>query len=349
MTAQRTLGTTGLPLSPLGMGTIQLTRLEMKQSTTLLREVIDLGINWFDTAQGYFDSEIRMGTAFKGIRDNVIIISKTGGGSTSRELEAAINERLRRLQTDYLDMFFFHGLGALEKTHFFSKGGLLATAEKAVRDGKVRFLGFSAHRLDLAIKALDVESFRAAMVPANFITTEFIDGEFLAKAKEKGIGVLAMKPLGGGRVDNARVCLKFLKGYPDVFPCIGIERTREMAEDISIWNEAGSLTEEDEHELKRLRVLLGDKFCRGCRYCMPCPREINIHLVSFLKVLSRQMPRDKVVTRQNTEAARRAGLCTECRECVERCPYNLDIPGMLEENTAYYRKFAGLDREGMNK
>ena len=338
---KRILGTTGLHLSPLGMGTIQLTRLEMEQSISVLRDVIDLGINWFDTAQGYLDSEARMGKALKGIRDNVIIISKTGGGSTPEELEAGIHERLERLQTDYLDVFFFHGLRALEKPNFFTEGGLLATAEKAVKEGKVRFLGFSAHRLDAAIKALDVESFSAAMVPANFITTEFIDGEFRAKANEKGVGVLAMKPLGGGRIDNPSVCLKFLKGYPDVFPCIGIERPEEMAENIAIWEQDAPLTEEDEHELERLRTLLGDRFCRGCGYCMPCPQEINIHIVSFLKVLSRQMPRDKVATPGNTEAVERATRCTECRECVEKCPYSLDIPEMLKDNVAYYETFAG--------
>ena len=346
---QRILGNTGLYLSQLGMGTIQLTRLEMKQSITLLREVLDLGINWFDTAQGYFDSEIRIGKAFKGIRDKVIIISKSGGGSTSREFEAIINERLERLQTDYLDIFFFHGLGALEKTNFFSEGGLLETAEKALKDGKVKFLGFSAHRLELAIKALDIDSFKVCMVPANFITTEFIDGEFMAKARKKKIGVLGMKSFGGGRVDNARVCLKFLKNYSEIFPCIGIERTEEMVENLSIWKEDGSMTDEDEYELERLKELLGNKFCRGCDYCMPCPQGINIHLVSFLKVLSRQMLRDKVVTPKNTEAVNRAELCTECRECVEKCPYNLDIPEMLKENITFYRVFAGLNRMDTNR
>lgn len=341
-------GTTGLQLSQLGMGTIQLSRVEMKRSVTLLREVMDLGVNWFDTAKGYFDSEIKMGKAFKGRRNKVIIISKAGA-ATSKELETTINERLTRLQTEYLDMFFFHGMGELENANFFSRGGILETAEKAVKEGKVRFLGFSAHRLDLAIKALDVDSFRAAMVPANFITREFIDGEFLAKARKKKIGVLAMKPLGGGRVDNPRVCLKFLKNYPDVFPCIGIERVEEMAENISIWNETGPLTREDKRELQRLKALLGDKFCRGCGYCMPCPEGINIHVVSFLKVLSRQMPCDKVVTRKNTEAVKRAGLCTECRQCVKKCPFNLDIPEMLKENIAYYRAFAGLARQSRNK
>ena len=122
---------------------------------------------------------------------------------------------------------------------------------------------------------------------------------------------------------------------------IGIERPEEMAENIAIWEQDAPLTEEDEHELERLRALLGDKFCRGCGYCMPCPQEINIHIVSFLKVLSRQMPRDKVATPGNTEAAERARHCTECRECVEKCPYSLDIPEMLKDNVAYYETFAG--------
>jgi predicted aldo/keto reductase-like oxidoreductase len=325
------------------MGTIQLTRLAMDRSIAVLREVAELGVNWFDTAQGYGDSEVRMGRAFEGMRDRVVLISKVGGRPSPAELDAAIDGRLERLRTDCLDVFMFHGLGAMKSPDFLTAGGLLETAEKAVADGRVRHLGFSAHHPERAVRALELDRFEVAMVPANFIAREFLDGGFLTAAREKNVGVMAMKPMGGGRLENAGACLRFLKSYPDVFPCVGIEHTREMAENVAAWKEDAPLSAEDERELERLRKLLGERFCRGCGYCLPCPQEINIPLVSFLDVLARQLPREMVVTGRNTEAAERAGSCSECRECVERCPYDLDVPAMLKQNVAGYRRLAQFD------
>ena len=105
---------------------------------------MDMGINWFDTARAYFDSELRLGEAFKGLRERVILISKSVA-RTPEELQTQIDESLGRLQTDYIDIFLFHGAGALDESCFFGEGGLLAVAERAVEAGKIRYLGFSSH------------------------------------------------------------------------------------------------------------------------------------------------------------------------------------------------------------
>ena len=337
----RALGTTGLSISEIGMGTIQITRLDWRASIEVVRGVMDLGVNWFDTAQGYFDSELRLGEAFEGVRDKVTIITKSGTRDP-QQLAQHIEESLKRLRTDYIDVFFFHGAGAVEAECFLGDDGLLETAMKAIDAGKIRYLGFSAHRTDVAVKALDVDAFRVGMVPANFLTREYIDGEFMEKARQRDVAVVAMKPFGGGRVTNASVCLKFLKGYPDVIPCIGIEKVSEMAENIRVWDSAGGMTEHDKLEVARYRELLDTKFCRGCGYCMPCPEGISIPTVTFMNVFAKQMPRDKVVNESHTQAILKAEDCTECRQCVERCPYSLDIPEMLKDNIAFYRQFAGI-------
>ena len=322
-----TLGKTGLQVSPLGMGALPFCRLEWQESIDVVRSVIDLGIKWFDTARAYGDSELRLGEALQGKRNEVVITSKSMA-DTPEELETHIDEILERLKTDYLDGFLFHGGEAVEQESFYAPGGLLEIAEDGVRAGKIRFLGFSAHSVSLAIKALDVESFSVAMVPANFISREFIDGDFRAKAREKEIAVLAMKPFGGGRIENPKLCLKFLKTYPDVIPCIGIGRTSEMAENIRFWEEGGPLTAQDLSEMQRLKELLGDRFCRGCGYCMPCPQEIRIWPVTFAKVFARQIPRDDYLDWYGG-LIERAKECVECRECVEKCPFHLSIPEML--------------------
>lgn len=333
------LGSTGLNISELGMGAIQITRLEWQQSIRMVHKVMDLGVNLFDTARAYLDSELRLGEALKGRREKVVLISKSGK-RTPKEVQQQIDESLERLQTDYLDVFLFHGGEAIMQESFLAEDGILETVMKAVEAGKIRFLGFSAHRPAIALKGLETEQLQVAMVPANFISREFVDGPFMSKAREQEVAVLAMKPFGGGRIANPRLCLRFLKNYTGLIPCIGIEHSREMEENLAVWESDETLTEEDHREIERLTGLLGDRFCRGCGYCLPCPEGIPIPTVTFLKVFSMQMPRDRVVTPEHDRAVELAKGCTECRQCVAKCPYDLEIPQMLKENIRFYEDFA---------
>ncbi len=332
------LGSTGLEVSPLGMGVIQIGRRPWAESVEVVRGVMDLGINWFDTARAYGDTELRLGEALLGIRNEVIIMSKSHAHEPDL-FRTHIDESLERLQTDYLDVLFFHGGGAIEEGCFLGPGGILEIAEDAVRAGKVRFLGFSAHRIELALKALDIPSVSVAMVPANFISREWIDGRFLPKAQAQGVAVLAMKPLGGGRITNAELCLKFLKTYPDLIPCIGIERVSEMAQNVRVWEEGAPLTADDLAEMERIEELLGDRFCRGCGYCQPCPQGVPISTVAFASIFARQMTREKVLE-MLVEPVEQARACIECGECVDKCPYDLAIPEMIKENIAFFEAFS---------
>lgn len=333
-----TLGTTGIPISELGMGCIQITRLSRKESTHLIREVHDLGVTWFDTAQGYIDSEERLGEALSGIREDVVIITKSTAAD-KKILEQHIEESLTKLRTDYIDVFFFHGAAALDEPAFDASGGLLETVESFVQEGKIQHLGFSTHKPALGMKALEYEQLKVGMVPANYINREFIDGTFMEEARKKSLALLAMKPFGGGRLISPGPSLRFLKTYPGIIPCIGIEMVEEMEENIAIWEESAPFSEEDRNFLENQKSLLGEKFCRMCRYCLPCPEGIPIPTVNFLKVFSMQMPLDKVITEEHDAAVKKAEECTECRQCVARCPYDLEIPEMLKEGIEFYREF----------
>jgi predicted aldo/keto reductase-like oxidoreductase len=191
----------------------------------------------------------------------------------------------------------------------------------------------------LALRALQVESFSVAMVPVNIVSREFVDGDFLARAQDKGLAVLAMKPFGGGRIDNLELSLKFLKTYPGVLPCIGIESVSEMGENLRTWDEAEPLTARDTTEVEALKDRLGDRFCRGCGYCMPCPQGIQIWPVTFAQVYAEQIPRD-VYLAWYRDMIDQARTCVECRECVEKCPFHLSIPEMLRESVAFYESFS---------
>ena len=339
---RKLLGRTGLHLSELGMGTIQLARLEWKESIRLLREVRDMGVNFFDTGRGYFDSELRLAEAFKGMREDVVLITKSGA-KTPEALKTDIDESLKRLGTDYIDIFMFHTAVALEQPCFAEMINVIWDAREA---GKIQNFGFSAHKVELAIKALDIMSFAVAMIPANFISREYIDGEFMRLARKWEVGVIGMKPFGGGRIDSPGVSLRFLKRYRHLFPCIGIEHASEMQQNIDIWDNAWKLTKEgelfdvDKQKIQRIREQLGNSFCRACGYCMPCPEGIRIPTVTFMQVYAKQMPRSWVVSDAHQEVMDQARKCTECRKCVEKCPFDLNIPEMLRENIEFYERFA---------
>ena len=337
---RKLLGRTGLHLSELGMGTIQLARLEWKESIRLLREVRDMGVNFFDTGRGYFDSELRLAEAFKGMREDVVLITKSGA-KTPEALKTDIDESLKRLGTDYIDIFMFHTAVALEQDCLWDMFGVIWDAKDA---GKIRCSGFSAHKVKLALRALQVSSLSVAMIPANFISREYIDGEFMSEAQKCDVGVLGMKPFGGGRITDVGPSLRFLKGYADLFPCIGIEHAGEMWENIGIWDSAEGLTEEDRDYIWGAKEILGNSFCRACGYCMPCPEGIRIPTVTFMQVYAKQMPRSWVVSDAHQEVMDQARKCTECRKCVEKCPFDLNIPEMLKDNIRFYEDFACLKK-----
>jgi predicted aldo/keto reductase-like oxidoreductase len=256
-------------------------------------------------------------------------------------LKIHIDESLERLKTDYLDIFLFHGGSAIRSESFHDPGGLLETAEKAREAGKIRYLGFSAHSEELACKALDVDLFDFAMVPANFISTKYIDGEFMEKARDRGVTVIAMKPFGGGRIENPDLCLRFLKQYPDILPCVGVDRIDHMAENLRFWEGPAELNANDMEEIEGIREELGDHFCRQCGYCHPCPEDVPIIMMNLMEAWVKQFSPEALSSKFGGGVEKARG-CIECRECVEKCPYDLPIPEMIKDGIALFERATAL-------
>jgi predicted aldo/keto reductase-like oxidoreductase len=153
---------------------------------------------------------------------------------------------------------------------------------------------------------------------------------------DTGIGILGMKPLGGGRLEDIKLNMKFINQYESIIPIIGIQDKKELEEDLELINTTGSLDEDDKKRIKEIKSELGDKFCRGCGYCMPCSQEINISDINFIKLFFKQFDYDNVVTPIRDVEVEKVEDCIECGECIERCPYDLDIIDMIKENRDYY-------------
>ena len=335
------MGRSGVQVSRLGMGTGPLQRCEWKEAIATIREALDLGVTWFDTSRAYGDAEMQLAEGLAGHRHEVVIVTKSQAVEPEK-LRTQIEESLVRLGTDYIDVFLFHGGRALRTDAFPAGQGLLATAEKARDAGKIRFLGYSVHDIDLSIQGLDAFDVSAVMVPANFISTQYVEGEFMEKARQKGVAILGMKPFGGGRIEAREICLRYLKQHVDLMPCVGVRSPAELRADVEDWECAGPITDDDEIAMARVREELGDRFCRQCGYCQPCPQGVPLFYLTLMEVGYKQMRREKFL-QVGANLSEGATKCINCGTCAEKCPYDLDVPQMVKDNVAFYEQIRAAE------
>lgn len=194
---KRSLGRTGERLSILGFGGVVVTDATPTQASQRVCEAIDRGINYFDVAPSYGDAEIKLGPALEPYRLGVFLACKT----TERKNDGALREleqSLQRMRTDHFDLYQLHAVTTLEEVEtIFNPDGAMSAFVKAREAGKIRFIGFSAHSVEAAMALMDRFDFDTILFPVNFAT--WYAGNFgpqvLAKAQEKGVGILAIKAM----------------------------------------------------------------------------------------------------------------------------------------------------------
>jgi predicted aldo/keto reductase-like oxidoreductase len=331
-----TFGRTSLKISEVGFGGIPIIRLTMNTAVEVLRRAYDRGITFYDTANVYRDSEEKFGFAFHGMRDNVVIATKT----MKRDAQGAMKDlenSLRMLRTDYIDLYQFHQI-AQEKdlTAVTASGGALEAAVKARDEGKVRFIGVTSHNLSMAVKLVKTGLFSSIQFPFNFIEDAAKD-ELHSAAREMGLGILAMKPFAGGMIDNANIAFKFLRQYPDVIPIPGCDSVDSVDEVVSFYHSPNIVTERDTRIMDKFRTELGKQFCRRCEYCQPCPNGVMITMAMGYKIIASRMS-PAVSVEFSRAAMESVKLCDECGTCIERCPYELPIPEMLKSSYDLYEQ-----------
>ena len=324
-------GKTELMVSKIAFGGIPIQRLTAPEAVKVVRGVLDLGINFIDTANGYTDSEEKIGLAIKGMpRENVIIASKSGARDKKTFL-ANLDLTLKRLGTDYVDLYQHHGISTEDGYNtIMGEGGAFEGMLEAVAAGKVRFPAFSSHSVPLAMKIMREGRFASVQLPFNYVDDEAAK-EAIPLAKELDMGFIAMKPFGGGLLGDARLSIKFLSQFDSIVPDPGIEKLSEMEEIVRIAESGEGLTAEDLAEIERVRAELGGSWCHRCDYCRPtCPQKISISGILTVESLMKRIPFAEVqsMAGKNVAAAR---TCIECGVCVTKCPYDLDIPKLIKE------------------
>lgn len=333
------LGKTGLKVSSLAFGALQFARIDRKEAINLVHSAYSFGINLIDTAHMYPDSEDILGQALKGIRDKIHIITKSISRN-KREFIIDLNTSLKRLDTDYIDIFMFHSISKEDEFQLLKNEGIIEALVREKKKGNVRFVGFSCHNPQVIDKFYELDDFSTLMVPLNFMTGEYVCQPLYEKFEKYNIGLLGMKPFGGGRLVDIELCFRFLRKYPKFIPVAGMQNLEELEQNIRYWQQTDLLNDADKEKIKKISQELGNKFCRQCGYCMPCPNNIVITDVNFIKVYYKQMTMDKFYNMGLDEIVETARSCNECEKCSEKCPFNLDVPSIIKENIEFYESIS---------
>ena len=329
------LGKTGLMVSRVGFGGIPIQRLTEAEAVRVVQRCLDLGVTFLDTANGYSTSEECIGKAIAGRREQVVIATKTGArdrATAQKHLELS----LKRLNVESIDLWQFHNVSTFEDyEQVLGPDGAMEAAQRALEAGKVRHIGITHHSMDVALKAVPSGHFETVQFPFNFVTNEPAE-KLLPLAQKHDVGFIAMKPLGGGLLDDANLSIKYLLQFENAVPDPGIEKVEEIEEIAAIVAGSWELTPEERQEIERIRSEVGTHFCRRCEYCQPCPQGVRISLIVNLRSLCKRLPAGRLLEDWIAEAVKSAENCVECGECEEKCPYHLPVREMIAENIKFY-------------
>ncbi len=328
------LGKTGIAACKNGFGALPIQRISDEDAVYLLKKAYDHGINFFDTARAYTDSEHKVGLAFRGMRDKIYLATKTSA-QTAADFWKDLETSLGNLQTDCIDLYQFHNPAFVPKPG--DESGLYDAALEAKKQGKIRHIGITNHRLAVAHEAIDSGLYETLQFPFCYLATEK-EEELVEKCRKAEMGFVAMKGLSGGLITNSAAAYAFMGQYDNVLPIWGVQREKELDEFLSYQDNPPSMTEEIKALIAHDREeLLGD-FCRGCGYCMPCPAGIEINNCARMSLLLRRSPSAAHLSPEGQAKMKKIENCLNCGRCRSKCPYGLDTPALLRRNLEDYKK-----------
>lgn len=357
----------GFAISRLGFGAMRLPTVEMdgqshvraEEAIEVIHAAFEAGVNYIDTAYGYCnqESEVVVGKALKGWRERVYLSTKMplhrlkAAGDGARLLE----EQLRKLDTDRIDVYHLHGL-SLERFHGpVAEYGVLADMEKALADGRIGCLSFSTHDApENVTELIDTGLFASILCQYNLLDRRYAPA--MAHAKAKGMGVVVMGPVGGGRLAAAykvfaetvasakstpEIAIRFVGANPHV-DCIlsGMSDKAMVAENVATVTRTGPLTPEEAEAVEAALTecrRLAELYCTGCEYCMPCPHEVHIarafEAMNYRTVYDMADHARRIYDSIDDQwiQKKKASACTGCGICEPKCPQNIPIRAQLAE------------------
>ena len=335
------LGKTGLTVTRPAMGCLPIQRCSEDEAVSILQKAYEGGIRYFDTANAYTDSEKKIGLALSDVRENIVISTKSAGTDKNTVL-SHIENSLKMMKTDYIDLFQFHQVQSVPDPD--DPEGAYAGALEAKRRGWIRHIGFTSHRVDVAEQCIASGNFETCQFPFSYISGER-DLALADKCREAGMGFIAMKGLAGGLLTNARACHAFMNCYDNVVPIWGIQKPEELEEWLAVAKEDPVLDDELNSVIRKDREELAGTFCRSCGYCMPCTVGIEIRNCARMNMLLRRSPWQQYMTDEWYAKMQKINDCINCRKCVSKCPYGLDQPSLLKYMLKDYNEFYATHKD----
>lgn len=325
------LGKTGLEINRLGFGGIPIQRVNEKQAVETVLYAVEKGIDFIDTSRVYTTSERRIGIALQQTDKKVTLASKSKG-RTSDDVRADLEISLRELQRDYIELYQCHLIrDEHEYKQVISSGGALEGLMKAKEEGLIGHIGITSHSLDILDRALDDGFFETIMVCFSFIEP-LARENIIPKAIGENVGCIAMKPFSGGAIDDARLALKYVLTLPGILVLVGTEYKELIGENWEVFQNSWELNDQEKKDIERIRKSYEKNFCRRCDYCLPCTEEIPIQTILGLPSMVKRMGTQILGSGWRVEAIEKARRCSQCGDCMTRCPYQLPIPDLIREN-----------------
>ncbi len=367
----RDFGKTGEKISALGFGCMRFPEYKQDEKSFVDQDKVDEmilyayenGVNYFDTAPGYCNtnSEVALGRAVKGFRDKILISTKCplDKGMGEKGFRERLERSLSRLDMDYVDFYHFWGINRGCFNDIILDEKLLEAAAKAKEEGLIRHISFSFHDHPSAIKYIvDTAQERGIKMESMLCQYNLLDRsneEMIKYVNEKGLGTIAMGPVGGGRlaaptdlynkltgkpsISTYELAFKFCLGNPHLNCALsGMENLDMVQKNIKVSSDDTTFSAEEweklglaMEEIKKFSEL----YCTGCKYCQPCPVEIDIprifemwtyYNVYGLKDHAKGMMRDYISKGGKTFAD-----CKKCGICEKKCPQHLAIRENLEK------------------
>lgn len=330
------LGKTDLVVSRTAFGALPIQRVaDRAEAVAIIRAAYDGGINFFDSARAYSDSEEKLGHALAEFRKDVVIATKSAA-RTGDDLRKDLEASLYALGTDYIDLYQLHNPSFVPLPG--GDDGLYDALDALRKEGKLRYIGFTNHSRKLACDAIDTGLYSTIQYPFSYLA-DIADIELMKICADTETGFIAMKALAGGLITNIPAAFAWIRQFENVIPIWGIQKRFELDDFLELEQNPSVLDEILNESILRDRKMLCGNFCRGCGYCLPCPANIPINNANRMSQLLRRSPVAQWLTPEWQELMGRIKDCTKCGLCAKRCPYGLKPYETLPKHYKDYRTF----------